>query len=490
MLSRLGSAGTFGDTARTITSFANGLRGASGGGDWLRNQLWRGGQPQNMSFAFALNERPGPGQASLGAAPAARHTGAAWTLWGESDLQRHASSADDGSFDGGLDSTWLGVDAAFGERWLAGLALSRGRGHTDYATEAVSGIMHSDMLTLTPYLRGELGERLSVWGFLGIGRGDLHNSRSASLEASASVGDELIREHGGLSLRMASLGLRHDSGAIGPVRLSLLGDFGAATLAAGSGEGALSGLGASTSRARLGIEGSLAAGNFSGTLRLSGRADGGDGITGSGVELATGLRYAAGRFDGGISGRWLVAHSAAGYSERSLAANLDWRARQDGSGLALSFAPSWGRPGTFGMGGIASMNAMGGMNAMAGMGNPGAMNAMTATAGSNALWGEERMRSPTAASGGAASASVLSFETRIGYGLIGLAGQRLQPSAVWRDSGASREAGLGLEYDGAWTMRMEMTHRAGALAPAHWGIQLGIVKPLGGKATTWRTETE
>jgi len=488
-----GRGSPFGETARAITALANGLHSVPSGSDWLRNQLWRGGQAQGMSFALGLNERP-----TASNAPGQTGAGTAWTLWGESDLQRHDSSDAEGRFDGGLDSTWLGVDAAFGERWLAGLALSRGRGHTDYATEAVTGVMHSELLTLTPYLRGELSERLSLWGFLGVGRGDLHNSRSASrslagagfsniglasapsaLPDSSLAGPELIRERGTLSLRMASLGLRHESGSLGPVRLSLLGDFGTAILAVGSGEGALADLGASTSRARLGIEGSFVHGGLSGTLRLSGRADGGGGITGSGIELATGLRYATGRFEGGVSGRWLVAHSAASYNERSLAANLDWHAHQDGSGLTFSFAPSWGHPGSIGMGGIASMGAMAGAAGMNGIASPGAMIGADATGSpGNALWGEERMRSLSATSRGAARANTLSFETRIGYGLIGPAGQRLQPSAVWRDSTASREAGLGLEYDGVWTMRMEMTHRASALEPGRWGVQLGIVKPL------------
>jgi len=320
-----------------------------------------------------------------------------------------------------------------------------------------------------------------VWGFLGVGRGNIHNSRSASrlttASSTASASEEPIREHGGLALRMASLGMRHEFDSPGPARLSLLGDFGTATLAVGFGEGALAGLGASTSRARLGIEGSIVAGNFSGTLRLSGRADGGDGIIGSGLELATGLRYTAGRFEGGISGRWLAVHSAAGYSERSLAASLDWRARQDGSGLTLSLAPSWGRPGGLGIGAIASMGAMGDMN--------GTMGGIAATGNSGStLWDEEHLRSLSATPGGTIAANVLTFETRIGYGLLGAAGQRLQPSAVWRDSGAFREAGLGLEYEGAWTLQMEMTHRASALDPAHWGIQLGIVGPFGGGKTT------
>jgi len=39
-------------------------------------------------------------------------------------------------------------------------------------------------------------------------------------------------------------------------------------------------------------------------------------------------------------------------------------------------------------------------------------------------------------------------------------------------------------------MRMEMTRRATALEPARWGIQLGIVRPLGGEANAWHVETD
>jgi len=286
---------------------------------------------------------------------------------------------------------------------------------------------------------------------------------------------------------MGSLGLRRSLDSAGPFGLSLLGDLGAVTLAVAEGEGALAGLGASVSRARLGIEGSLALGGVTGAMRISGRADGGDGITGGGVELASELRYGTGRLEGAISGRWLLSHSAAGHRESAVSARLDWRAREDRTGLAFSLSPSWGGAGLGGMGGMSGIAGMGatGSTAMAATANPSGLAA--------SLWSDERMRSLTGAgsangiNGAMATGNTLSLETQLGYGITWADGRHLRPWAAWRDlGGASRELGLGFDLEGPWTMQMKMTRRASALESARWQIQFGLIKPLGSTPKNWR----
>ena len=240
-LTSLGQMGTFGEAGRMATSMLGVIRRPDGAEGWLRGQV--DSRLRNISFAFALNDAAA--QESL---PDGSPGGRAWTFWGESDTQSYASGGDGERFNGALRSTWLGVDAAFGDRWLAGVGLSRGRANTDFDTEAVSGELQSEMLTLTPYARRSFGERFELWGFAGIGRGDIHGSRRSSAAGAASspsaTGVEsglasppealsdpgTILERGDLSLGMVSLGARRALPALGPVSLSLLGDVGVSRL--------------------------------------------------------------------------------------------------------------------------------------------------------------------------------------------------------------------------------------------------------------------
>ncbi len=251
----------------------------------------------------------------------------------------------------------LDGDAACGERWLAGAALSMGRAATRYDADAVTGTLESDMLSLTPYFRGEFGERTELWGFAGIGQGSALNLRPETVQGSVLPFDpalppapeqSLLEERGDLRLTMGSLGARHALRPFGPAQLALIGDYGLSELAVRDGEGALLGLAASANRMRLSLEGSVAAGGFTGFLRVSARSDGGDGVTGEGMELTSGLSDAAGRFETSLSGRWLAAHTAEEYRESSLSASVTWRPREDGSGWMFTMTPAWGAGGSAG----------------------------------------------------------------------------------------------------------------------------------------------
>ena len=71
------------------------------------------------------------------------------------------------------------------------------------------------------------------------------------------------------------------------------------------------------------------------------RHDDGGGQTGDGLEVAGGLRLAAGRVRVDVQGRMLAVHSAAGYRERGagLTLSVSNRSRE---GLSLSVSPRWG----------------------------------------------------------------------------------------------------------------------------------------------------
>ncbi len=77
-------------------------------------------------------------------------------------------------------------------------------------------------------------------------------------------------------------------------------------------------------------------------LRLSGRYDGGDGITGGGAEVAAGLKFNSDRFTGEIKGRYLRAFEDGEKEETGVSAVLNLKGRSDGTGLSFTLVPEWG----------------------------------------------------------------------------------------------------------------------------------------------------
>ena len=304
----------------------------AGGANWER-QLW------GRSFVvplglFGRNEDESEGAAN-------------WTLWGASDLQNIAGAPESGRYDGELRAVYFGADRQIGEKWLAGITLSRAMGDVGYQfTDRIGpseGNLGTRLTNLYPYLIGQLSEDLDVWAVGGIGRGDA--------EAESQRMD--IMESGDLGMRLAAAGFRLGMARYGAARLSMVGDAGYTALTVTDGVGVLEGLESTVQRVRLGIEGEVDLITMQPFWQLSARHDGGDGQTGNGLDFVAGVRYTAPRVNFEAQGRWLLLHSAAGYEEFSATASLTVSANDDSSGFMLRLSPSWGQGGTglAGMGG-------------------------------------------------------------------------------------------------------------------------------------------
>ena len=230
-----------------------------------------------------------------------------------------------------------------GGDWLAGVALSRSRGETAYGFEVGDldgeGMLRANLTSIHPYLHGRLSSGLEVWGIAGFGGG----------EAVLRRDDPVPEEAADLAMGLGALGVRQGLREFGSLKLSLLADAGVARLAtdAGAGERTMDGLSALVTRFRVGIEGehllTLAGG---GSLRpfwqASGRYDGGDGLTGQGMELAAGVRYGSDRWDADIQARWLAVHSSASHEEFGASASLRIKPNASGLGLTAALSPQWG----------------------------------------------------------------------------------------------------------------------------------------------------
>ncbi|MDE2653063.1 MAG: Ig-like domain-containing protein [Gemmatimonadota bacterium] len=269
--------------------------------------------------------------------------GVAWSLWGQTDVQRYDGGDAElgsglagisGDYDGDLRVSYLGLDAEL-RSWLFGVALGSSRGAGNWNAGTASGRLSTSVTSVHPYLRWSSGAT-SVWTTFGAGRGEARNERTATGRGGESPLDLTI----GLVDFQRRLG---PSG--GPVAFGLRADAGWADLSTREGTETIDGLRARVHQARLGLDvrsemrfGGAGLAPF-GAVHL--RNDGGDGRTGSGVELSGGLHARIGFVGLDAQGRWLAYHSATRYGESGAALTLALGGRAE-EGFSLSASPRWG----------------------------------------------------------------------------------------------------------------------------------------------------
>ena len=297
-------------------AFGSGLGPSRGGGELLQ------GTELLLSFG---EESPAPAG------------GRRWTVWGQGDIQTfQGGPIGQANYDGWLRTAYLGLDAQLSRNWLAGVAVARSGGTGDWQTGPAEGRLTTALTAVHPYVRwGD--QDTSVWAMMGIGRGTAANVRAADDR----------RETSSLALGLGLIEARRRLGEIGGgVQLGLRSEASWARLATGAGYESLDALRASVFRGRIGMEATRDTRLGSVTLTpfgaLSARQDGGAGQTGTGLELAGGLRLRGGRVRLIAQGRMLALHSAAGYQERGASLTASVGAGPQQRGLALSVTPRWG----------------------------------------------------------------------------------------------------------------------------------------------------
>ena len=286
-------------------------------------------------------------------------TGGSLALWGRAAHGRFDGHEGTFSLDGEATTALLGADYARGG-WLVGLALAQSEGEGAYrdtktalrpasqdcpggaedvlcggAVREGDGTVEASLTAALPYASLEASERLTLWGALGYGEGEV-------TLATAMGG----RYRAGTTWRMAAAGLRGDlleapAEGSGPA-LALTTD---ALWARTASEKTLD-LAASASdvtRLRLGLEGSWRmaldggdAGAQSGAslvprLEVGARHDGGDAETGFGAELGGGIAWVhpALGLTLDVSGRTLIAHEDGALEDRGFAAALGFDPRPE-----------------------------------------------------------------------------------------------------------------------------------------------------------------
>ena len=281
----------------------------------------------------------------------ARAADTRWTAWGRASSSRFDGDADGLSVDGEVTTFTLGADAAWA-RWLAGVAVSLSEGEGGFRDHPGAddesrgtGALESTLTSVHPYARLAVNERLSVWGILGYGTGEL----TLEVEDKESWTTDTAMEMAAAGAR----GVLVPAGEAGGFELSVRTDAQLVRMtseaARGSDGGNLAATQSDTSRLRVMLEGSRAfalegGGALTPSLEAGLRHDAGDAETGTGIEIGGGLSYTDPATGITVEGkaRGLVAHEDTDYSEWGASGSVRIDPGAAGRGLALSLSPAWG----------------------------------------------------------------------------------------------------------------------------------------------------
>ncbi len=271
-----------------------------------------------------------------------------WTLWGRGMATRFDSREETLALDGEVATYMFGADTAW-EKWLAGVALAHSSGDGSYDSSSAGlserGELESSLTSVHPYVRFTVSERVSAWGVLGYGRGDLtlHRGETATWNTPTSM-------------QMAAAGVRgvlKPAALTGGFELALRSDVLWASTGSAASENDAGRLAASEGearRVRLILEGSrtvsIGTRTLTPSMELGLRHDAGDAETGTGVEIGGGLRLTDPTLGltVEVKARGLIAHQDAEYREWGASAALRLNPGASGRGLMLTLTPTWGAP--------------------------------------------------------------------------------------------------------------------------------------------------
>ncbi len=272
-----------------------------------------------------------------------------WTLWGSGAGSGFSGSNLDGDIDteGELYTGYMGLDYRFGNRGLAGVAISRSVGEVEYEvdgsfylmsgeTGSIRGEVDLELTSVLPYAHYTIRPGLSIWGLVGGGIGEVE-LKDAAGEVEADV-----------NMLMVALGVRQELARWGDIDFGLKSDGFAVQLKTEGVEG-LSGVSGVARRLRLGLEMSrdvYVTGDslLLPSVEIGGRWDGGDADSGVGMEVGGGIEYVHRGLGLSVEvrGRYLLFHEESEFEDWGGSFSLRMGDGVRGRGLWLMFEPEWG----------------------------------------------------------------------------------------------------------------------------------------------------
>ena len=273
------------------------------------------------------------------------------SMWGNSEYSNLDSGGtiDDIDWGGDILSLRFGIDRPMDEDKLVGVALSWNRGSFDYENEenGVRGDYQYHTTNLNPYFGWALHEGMRVWGLAGYGQGEIRIRDADTPGNLADSATDHFSLAGGFKGKLLSFDSPLCYGS--STTLALKGDAALSRVAVDEyevdGED-VAAQNVGSHRLRLLVEGEQRLNLCNGwvlteMLEVGVRYDGGDGISGGGIELGGGLNYSYPlldlTFDGNV--RMLVGNK---YEEWGVDFSVQLLP-PSGRGLFIGVRPAWGR---------------------------------------------------------------------------------------------------------------------------------------------------
>ncbi len=256
---------------------------------------------------------------------------------GESDIQRGKLD-----WDGDVSSFSVGVDAHLRNNLLGGVAITRNEADLEYdvGDDADKSDYELTMTSINPYLGWRVGQ-LDFWATVGYGTGDLEITDNGNAGESIDSDVDMRTIAGGGGGQIMSLG----NGGV----LRLKGEVSQTWIDVdGDRANDIRSLDVDVNRVRVSLEARQPwaishATKLQSTLEVGARHDGGDGETGTGLELNAGLRYHTQRVT--LEGNIHTLLGREDYDEWGISGTVILKSGQDGQGLSLSLSPGYGEAG-------------------------------------------------------------------------------------------------------------------------------------------------
>ena len=265
-----------------------------------------------------------------------------WSVWGRGALTHFAGSDAEVRLSGDVLTGLMGLDYAR-NRWLAGVALSYSDGDGAYHSAAGEGDVSSVLVSIHPYLRYALTGRLSVWGVLGYGQGEMRLEQTL-----IGTGPEDAMKTD-MSMGMGAAGMRGIVYATADTELALKSDVLWVRTSSEATAGLAAVDAADASRVRLLLAGSHRRALANGAMltpnfELGVRYDDGDAEDGVGMELGGGLHYVDPLLGLTVEtrARALLAHEDGSYEEWGLGGSVQVDPGRLRRGLSLRLDTDWG----------------------------------------------------------------------------------------------------------------------------------------------------
>ena len=259
------------------------------------------------------------------------------TFWGSGDY-RNVSGEDEKQtldWDGDMFSLHLGVDTHITAEAIGGVAVSWSEGEMDTNKDKIKATYDISMTSINPYF-GWSDEYGEVWMTAGYSKGELEGgdgntptkTNDLTMQTFAIGGNSILLRRGADTLRVK-------------------GEVSQSMLEVDKSKNGLPEMELDANRARLSLESTNSITRDNGAridrnVEVGIRHDGGDGITGSGIELALGLRHSNA---GGLSVegklRGLLGHEG-DINEWGISGTIKQTTGTDGQGFSFAISPGYG----------------------------------------------------------------------------------------------------------------------------------------------------